>query len=305
MISTTVEEPWSFLTTEEYSEDRRFLKILWLTLAVFVVVGLIIPLVTVPQAEQQMNELIEQRVAKLLIKKEPPPEPSVKEKKPKAKQKTKPPPELIERKQTIIKKAREKASRSGLLAMKSELTDLNKNRVIANIRKKRTLTSAVESQADKSLSTSMLDASVVKTSQALDEHVLSVELAEVELADRQVTHIEYPDIVDEDAQPGQQTGESELGRSHEEIQMVMDSSKGKLNALYNRALRRNPVLAGKLMLKLTIAPSGDVLDCKILSSELNNPELEKKLVNRILLFRFDSRDVPEITVNYPIGFYPR
>jgi TonB family protein len=56
--------------------------------------------------------------------------------------------------------------------------------------------------------------------------------------------------------------------------------------------------------QLTIAPTGEVTDCRVLSSELNDPELEKKLVARIKMFRFDDRDVEAITTTKPIDFFP-
>jgi TonB family protein len=64
------------------------------------------------------------------------------------------------------------------------------------------------------------------------------------------------------------------------------------------------MLEGKLVLRLTIAPSGEVTFCEIVSSELENPELERKLVQRIRMFRFEARDVEAITTTKPIDFFP-
>ena len=47
-------------------------------------------------------------------------------------------------------------------------------------------------------------------------------------------------------------------RSREEIELVFDRNKGAIFALYNRALRNDPTLEGKLVLRLTIAPTGEV-----------------------------------------------
>jgi TonB family protein len=101
------------------------------------------------------------------------------------------------------------------------------------------------------------------------------------------------------------TGESNKGsRSREEIELVFDKNKGAIFALYNRALRRDPSLEGKLVLRLTIAPTGEVTFCEIVSSELGDSELEEKLVQRIKLFRFEARDVEPITTTKPIDFFP-
>jgi len=45
-------------------------------------------------------------------------------------------------------------------------------------------------------------------------------------------------------------------RSREEIELVFDKNKGAIYAIYNRALRDNPALQGKLVLELTIATLG-------------------------------------------------
>jgi TonB family protein len=93
-------------------------------------------------------------------------------------------------------------------------------------------------------------------------------------------------------------------RSREEIELVFDKNKGAIFALYNRALRRDPSLEGKLVLRLTIDPNGTVSFCEIVSSELNDPELERKLVQRVKLFRFEEKDVEAITTTKPIDFFP-
>ena len=93
-------------------------------------------------------------------------------------------------------------------------------------------------------------------------------------------------------------------RSRQEIELVFDQNKGAIFALYNRALRRDPSLQGKVVLRLTIAPDGSVTACEIVSSELGDPELEQKLVQRVKLFRFESRSVEPITTTKPIDFFP-
>jgi protein TonB len=45
------------------------------------------------------------------------------------------------------------------------------------------------------------------------------------------------------------------------------------------------------VLKLTIEPDGSVSSCSIVSSELKDPALEAKLVERVKLFRFKAKDV--------------
>ena len=93
-------------------------------------------------------------------------------------------------------------------------------------------------------------------------------------------------------------------RSREEIELVFDRNKGAIYALYNRALRDTPTLQGKIVLELTIAPWGEVTNCRVISSELNDPDLERKLVARVKLFRFEEKDVEAVTTTKPIDFFP-
>ena len=51
-------------------------------------------------------------------------------------------------------------------------------------------------------------------------------------------------------------------------------------------------------------PWGEVTDIRIVSSELKDPELERKLVARIRMFRFEDKDVEAMTTTKPIEFFP-
>ena len=93
-------------------------------------------------------------------------------------------------------------------------------------------------------------------------------------------------------------------RSREEIELVFDRNKSAIHALYSRALRDNPALQGKVVLEVTIAPSGDVTDVRLVSSELGDPDLERKLVARVKMFKFEAKDVVTMTTTKPIEFFP-
>ena len=85
-------------------------------------------------------------------------------------------------------------------------------------------------------------------------------------------------------------------RSIEEIKLVFERNKGAIYAIYNRALREDPALQGKVVLELKIAPSGEVVDVRIVSSELKASELERKLLARIRQFDFGAKDVDVMVV---------
>ena len=74
--------------------------------------------------------------------------------------------------------------------------------------------------------------------------------------------------------------------------------------MYARALRDNPALQGKVVLQITISPAGDITEAKVLSSDLNDPEFESKLLARIKLFKFEAKDVATLTATKPIDFFP-
>jgi periplasmic protein TonB len=93
-------------------------------------------------------------------------------------------------------------------------------------------------------------------------------------------------------------------RSIEDIKLVFERNKGAIYALYNRALRDDPALQGKVVLELKIAPSGAVDGVRILSSELKAAELEGKLLARIRQFDFGAKDVDVMVVTWPVDFLP-
>jgi TonB family protein len=97
---------------------------------------------------------------------------------------------------------------------------------------------------------------------------------------------------------------SKASRTREEVELVFDRNKSAIYALYARALRDNPALQGKVVLEVTIAPTGEVTDCRVVSSDLGDADLERKLVARVKMFRFDARDVAPMTTTKPIEFFP-
>lgn len=99
-------------------------------------------------------------------------------------------------------------------------------------------------------------------------------------------------------------GSGKASRSIEEIKLVFERNKGAIYAIYNRALRDEPSLQGKVVLKLVISPSGQVTDLRVVSSELHDSELERKLLARIRQFDFGAKDVATLEINWPVDFLP-
>jgi protein TonB len=102
----------------------------------------------------------------------------------------------------------------------------------------------------------------------------------------------------------QRGNSGKASRSIEEIKLVFERNKGAIYAIYNRALRDDPSLEGKVVLELKIAPSGQVVDLRIVSSELKATELERKLLARIRQFDFGAKNVDLMVVTWPVDFLP-
>lgn len=94
-------------------------------------------------------------------------------------------------------------------------------------------------------------------------------------------------------------------RSGEDIRLAFDTHKSAIYSIYRRALRQNPLLEGRVVLKLTIDKSGRVTACSIVSSALNDPDLEEKIVARVSTIDFGARPNGETwTGTYQIDFVP-
>jgi hypothetical protein len=94
-------------------------------------------------------------------------------------------------------------------------------------------------------------------------------------------------------------------RTDEEIQIVFDRYKSAFYRDYNRTLRINPTLQGKMVLRLTIEQDGSVSMCQLQSTDMDAPDLVTQVVNRVKTINFGPKDgVQAVTISYPIDFLP-
>jgi TonB family protein len=63
-------------------------------------------------------------------------------------------------------------------------------------------------------------------------------------------------------------------------------------------------LQGKVILRLTIQPDGSVSMVQVQSSEMDAPDLTSGIVERVRGFNFGAKDVPAVTIVYPMNFLP-
>lgn len=287
--------PW----TAAADERDRLRRIFAIVLGTALVLSLTVPLLPVPERRTVEYQELPQRLAGLLLERKapprpPPPPPEVAEAVTEAVPTVEtalPAVEPLERKTQVVPSLldpRERASTAGLLPMQDQLAALRDNVAVQKAVEARNLSGRVgeQTRAERSLVTSRVGVG----SGGIDTSTLSRGYG---------GGVGSGQAVD-DRSPGG----SKPARSREEIELVFDRNKSAIYALYSRALRSNPALQGKLVLELTIAPSGEVIDCRVVSSELGDPELERKLVTRVRMFRFEERDVEIVTTTKPIDFFP-
>jgi TonB family protein len=290
--------PWS--PTEEM--EQRFRKILRNLFILFAILAVLIPLLPVPERSRVQAPDIPDRIVKLVLEKKappPPPPPKIEEKKPEPVKPVEQP-----KPQPRPQNAREKAQQSGLLRLQDQLADLRDNSVLDKAAMTKNLTGKVgeATRSERSLITSKVGGA----SGGINTAALSRGYGGGAGSLTGHTTTQVTSSVLQQTQDGVQrgSGSGKASRSEEEIALVFDRNKGAIHALYTRALRDKPDLQGKLVLELTIAADGSITRCEVVSSELNDPELERKLVARVKLFRFEARDVGAITVTKPIDFFP-
>jgi protein TonB len=279
--------------------SRRFRRLLIIGLVIFVVGGILVPLLHFAEPKETAVEAVPERLARLMVeeKPKPPPPKPIEQPKPEVKPEPKPVPDRTA-------EARKQAEKS-LSRVRDELADLRRELAKDLPTQTRNLTGAVgaESKAERSLITSKAgsgSAGVQSTnsSRGYGSGAGSLTGHSTGTVNSSVAGIGGDNKATRTGSSGKPT------RSQEEIELEFDRNKGAIYALYARALRDRADLQGKLVLEFTIAPSGEVVACRVVSSELNDAELERRIVARVKQIRFPARDVEAITTTKPIEFFP-
>lgn len=322
-------------------QDERFRRILWSTVVLYMLLGMGVGLLKVPPPTLPDVTQLSPRIAKLIIPPKAPPRPEVKKEEP-PKPEVQPEKEKPEAAQPEKKEvaavpppspeeiAKQQQRRNVEIAMNSGLLKLLKQsdkQPISDVRLKKTFSEI------KGLSNSRLDSSKpglalhepAQPSGGIDEVVTQLEkvlkdskvvISDKTLAssggislpetaqstggfalkDRKTASVENPFQI-----KGYEEGKSP--RTLESIAEVVEGYKGGISFLYNKALRTNPTLRGTVTVEFTIAASGEVIDCKVVTSSVNDPSFEESLIKRILQWRFPAIQAGDVAVLYPIVFY--
>jgi len=292
------ELPWE----GDEDEARRFRRLVLIGLALVMLIGTLVPLLNLPEPQESAAQAVPERLARIMVEEKPKPPPPPPPELPKP-EPPKPKPEAVP--QDRVADARKKAEQSGLMKLKDELADLRRDLAQDMPNQTKNLTGAVgeESKAERSLIASKAGSgsSGVQSSNASRGFGTGAG----SLTGHSTTSVNSRVVADSASAAATRTGNSgKAARSREEIELVFDRNKGAIYALYTRALRDRPELQGKVVLEFTIAPSGEVTACRVVSSELGDPELERKIIARVRLIRFETRDVEAMTTTKPIEFFP-
>ncbi len=290
-------------------QDHRFNIFASVVLTITLFVGYVVSNIPVPEEIRKSQTVVPERIAKFLtdkkkpeiIKKKPKPLP-----KPKLKPKIKKqPPAQARKKKPLtkeLKKARKKAESSGLLALSNELADLMDTSAVSAMVSGRTSKGAVKAV---SVNKDVLSKGVGVGSGGVESSKYVMVAGHTKLSSKELNSFRESLLASNTIRrPNKKTASKADIRLEEQVTIVFDQNKGKLYSLYNRARRQHPGLQGKIILQITITPTGKVANVKIVVSELNNPSLERRIVLRVKQFNFGLSGNKSITVTFPIEFIP-
>lgn len=305
----------------EGSASRQFNRILVIALVLSLGLAFAISQIKVPETTWEQRAKVPDRIANYIAQQPKKIEKPVEIPKPKPVPKPQPKPEekptqsiaevTINRKNPgraesdkpltqTEQKARSVAQQSGLLALSAEMDELRDTSAVSqNVRAR--LSTAAPNEA----ATHKLEAIAATTNQggpAIDQDKLVAQVQTTDLQTRDIKSVtaatEKANLADTQAKAG--SG----GRGTSDVGIVFNKNKASLYSLYERERRKNSGLKGRIVFQLIIEPSGKVSSVKIISSELNSPELEARILARIKLFTFAPAAGEAITISYPVEFIP-
>lgn len=302
-------------------QDKLFKQILWLLLLVYVIFAVVVPMLEQVELPREVKEQVPPQLAKIILQEKqlpPPVKPEVKppepEPLPKLEPELAPPEEKVPEKPveqavkpqivqpTTREAAKENASTSGLAAMKDELFSMREAfDVKPAAQRKLDQTTAQEVKVKRDL----LAGAANKQTESLAKSAISQTVAAESLSGNQTQQIrlakeEVLATQGASAEKASQGGQ----RSEAALRRTLEANKSRLYSLYNRALRKDPFLKGKVMFEIVIQPNGNVSKVTINSSELNNAKLERQLTLVLRSISFPAEKVAVMTTIWAIDFFP-
>ncbi len=294
-------------------EDRLFYRLLLPGLLILLLLSVSIPLLHVPQLSRPPVERILPQLAQVAI--EPreitPPEPEPQPEAPVPEVVPEPvavEPEVAVAPSVTVEQARAQAQQAGLLALQDELTALRQLTQPTSAQpqlQRRTERQASSAESQLLTNPTLATRVAAQTSDALG----SVQRAELASdGQTQLGQAEMADLAAAGTANSRSTSSNDEqrtgGRSEAAIRQVLESNKSSLYSLYNRALRSNPLLRGKVVFELVIRPDGSLAEVTIVQSDLQDERLERQLQLRLQSVDFGAADVALTRSRWTIEFLP-
>lgn len=333
MNAVSMQLPWALT-----NDDQRFKKILAVFLAVFFVIALPVSWVTLPELTRAQKETLPPQLARVVLEKQelPPPKPieppKPEEKKPEEQKpddkkvepipeekpaavKPDPKPQPPSRQATqvpsagAVERAREQAQNSGVMQFKDDLAEMREMMQASTVETAATTTVTNSTGPAAQVDRAMITSGAKVGSGGLSTAGMSRDTGGVALSGRETTKVRSG-LAESGKKAGAATAGNSNGaggaaRSEEEIRKIMEQHKGAIYSIYNRALRQNPALQGKMVVKIVIDSNGRIVEASLVSSELGDPALEGKILQRIKLIAFPASNVARTTLNQTFDFLPQ
>ena len=320
LMMPNLQLPWS----SSLDDDRRYNKILAVCVAIMLAVSLVVTLVKVPEISRDEKGKLPPQLARVMLEKKelPPPKPveppKPEEKKPEPKpEEKKPEPKPVEKpkepvkappKKEAVEKAREQAQNAGVMQFKDDLAEMREMLQTSAVETAATTVTNSTGEAAQ-VDRSMINSGAKVASGGINNAALSRDTGGTALSGRETTKVKsgLADASKKAAQAtaGNSDGAGGVGRSEEEIRRVMAQHKGAIDIIYQRAVRQNAALQGKMVVKIVIDPNGRIVEASLVSSELGDKDLENKILNRIKLISFPASNVIRTTINQTFDFLPQ
>lgn len=88
-------------------------------------------------------------------------------------------------------------------------------------------------------------------------------------------------VVEQVSEIANERGIKSESRDPDKVSEVINRHNSSIQYCYQRELKQNSDLKGKLVVRFTVTPAGNVKDVKVISSTLSNPGIERCVVSRI------------------------
>ena len=312
--------PW----TSSEDDNRRLKKILGILMVPALIVSIAIPLIDVPEPDREELEELPPQLADLIIEEEklppptptPTPEPKKETPKPEAtpepKTTPKPTPKATPKPKATPPPAQVQARKAAEAEINQIADDLSALRESFTDLEDLGLDLQQTDAAAETVERSIITGAANQKSQGINTASLNKNTGGgIKLGDKSTTR-----VVSKIPQTGGNTGGTGSGktaakassgggfRSDEEVRKILERHKGAIFQIYNRELNKNPTLEGKVVFKIVIEPNGRVAKVEIVSSDLGDPKLERKLMAKIRSINFGAKGVKSTTVNYALDFLP-